>query len=542
MISLEEIESRNASSVAFSATAARGENPDILGTSEEAAASATLKSTITAARENTRRRSPRPCSQRSGRRRCASRPSRVSSLKLPDRAFQPADQHVNHPRRNRERRSDQNVIPAHAIHAALNRICHHAGLERVLLNPHGHARIRRKWCSSLRVTHEFNAKQRAHASNIANHRKSLQRVQRLAQLVAHHLHALEELFALDIIEHSIPRCHRYWMRVVRKAVQKRAGAARNRIHHVSRRDHRAQRGIPARDSLADQNHVRRHAPMFDRESFAGTSHPAHHFVRDQQNSVSAANLGQPLHVTFRRSHRTQGRARYRLEYESRDVLRSVALQHAIEFVGAIHIAFRITQAKWTPVAIARRNVPPFLKHRRERLATPHIARNRKRSQRAAVITLLPRKHAVTFLLAPFDPILAREFQRGLGGFGTAGSEIDAPILPHSTWGKRQNPRSELLGNGSLKLRGMNVGQPRALLRHRARNFLHAVPDGDDRRPARRVQITAPLRRINEASLRPHRLRISLQETSREYSLVRHWPPGDRRLCERSAPRFARALT
>src|SRR5580700_7452645 len=199
MISLEEIESRNASSVAFSATAARDENPDIFATSEEAAASAALKSPITTARENTRRRSPRPCSQRSGRRRCASRPSRVSPLELPDRAFQPADQHVNHPCRNRERRSNQNMVAAHAIHAALNRICHHAGLEGVLLNPRSNARIRRKRCSSLRVAHEFNAQQQAHASNIANHGKSLQRVQRLAQLVAHHLHALEELFALDIV-------------------------------------------------------------------------------------------------------------------------------------------------------------------------------------------------------------------------------------------------------------------------------------------------------------------------------------------------------
>ncbi len=316
------------------------------------------------------------------------------------------------------------------------------------------------------------------------------------------------------------------MRVVSEAVQKRAGALGNRFHHVPSSDHRAQRRVTARDSLPDQNHVRRNAPMIHGEWFARAAHSAHHFIGNQQNSVAAANFSDALHVTIGRSHGTQRSAHHRLENKGSDVLRPVAFQHAIEIVRAIHVTFRIFQPERTAVTKARRDVPPLLQQRRERFAAHHVSRNRKRSQRAAVIALLPRNHAEAFLFAALDPILPRKLDRGFRSFRTTGSKVHTAALAHALRRQREYARGEFFGDGGVKLRRMHVGQPRGLLGHRLRNLRDAMSDGDHRRAARCVQITPPTYGVDEASLSPQRQGISLQKISWEDRFFGHGPPGD----------------
>src|SRR5579863_4595889 len=134
MMSAADMESRNACSVAFSVAAPCAEKPGILATSAPADAHANapaLKSTISAATEETRGRSSRPGLSRlagklsSERRRSASCPCEMSSFQFCNGAFQRAYQNMNHAGRKRERRRQHDVIAAHTIHAALNRIGHH---------------------------------------------------------------------------------------------------------------------------------------------------------------------------------------------------------------------------------------------------------------------------------------------------------------------------------------------------------------------------------------------------------------------------------
>ena len=127
----------------------------------------------------------------------------------------------------------------------------------------------------------------------------------------------------------------------------------------------------------------------------------------------------------------------------------------------------------------------------------HISRNRQRPERAAVITLLPRNHAKTSRLAALDPILPREFYRRLGSFGSAGSEIYAPVSAHALRRQSQNPRGQFFSDGGVKLRRMHVGEPRGLLGDGLRDLRHAVTDRHHRRAARRIQITPTAHRMTQ---------------------------------------------
>ena len=50
--------------------------------------------------------------------------------------------------------------------------------------------------------------------------------------------------------------------------------------------------------------------------------------------------------------------------------------------------------------------------------------------------------------------LAREFDGGFGGFGTAGSEIDAAVCEIGR-SKSEQARREFFGRGRMKLRGVD---------------------------------------------------------------------------------------
>ena len=184
-----------------------------------------------------------------------------------------------------------------------------------------------------------------------------------------------------------------------------------------------------------------------------------------KNSVAVANFREALHVTIRRRDRAERGADDRLENKRRDVFRTVALQQTFEFIRAIHIAFRILQPERAAVAKTRRDVAPFLQQRSEWLAAANVAGNGERAQRAAVVALLARNHAEAFGFAALDPILARELDGGFRGFRAAGSEIDAAILAHRRRSQGQNARGQFFGDGGVKLRRMNVGEPGGLFGH-----------------------------------------------------------------------------
>src|SRR5580704_10718833 len=191
----------------------------------------------------------------------------------------------------------------------------------------------------------------------------------------------------------------------------------------------------------------------------------------------AANFRNSLNVTFRRRDCAQGGSHDWLENKRRHIFRALAFQHAPEFVRALHVAFRITKPVRTPVTIARRNVSPLRQHTRERLAPPDVSGNRQSPQRAPVITLQAGNHAESFFLPAFYPVLPRQLQRSFRGLRPARSKINSAALPHSLRSERENSLCKLFGDGSVKLRRMNVSKLRRLIRYRAGNLCNAVPDG-----------------------------------------------------------------
>src|SRR5215475_11423218 len=74
--------------------------------------------------------------------------------------------------------------------------------------------------------------------------------------------------------------------------------------------------------------------------------------------------------------------------------------------------------------------------------------------------------------------LPHKFNGGFGGFGTAGSEVDAAVF-EIQWRKGQKTRSESFGGARMKLCGVRKSDLRSLLGHGFCDFPDAVTDVDD---------------------------------------------------------------
>src|SRR3546814_17020239 len=77
------------------------------------------------------------------------------------------------------------------------------------------------------------------------------------------------------------------------AVLQGAAAVADRGIHRLRGDHRADRLVAGAEALGDGVDVGRHAVVLAGEQGAGTAHPAHNLVADQQHAVAVADLAHP---------------------------------------------------------------------------------------------------------------------------------------------------------------------------------------------------------------------------------------------------------
>ena len=93
---------------------------------------------------------------RSDKCRCTSHASEMSPFEVGEGAVERGYEHLYHRGRDRERRSNENVVAANAIHGTLHRIRHDARFECIFLNSRGHVRISRKWLARLRVPDDFD--------------------------------------------------------------------------------------------------------------------------------------------------------------------------------------------------------------------------------------------------------------------------------------------------------------------------------------------------------------------------------------------------
>jgi len=142
------------------------------------------------------------------------------------------------------------------------------------------------------------------------------------------------------------------------------------------------------------------------------------------------------------------------------------------------------------VAEARSDVAPFRDHRRVRSAAADVAADRHGAEGAAVVALLAGNDAVTRGLFGFEKILARELEGGFGGFGTAGSEIDAATVLKIGRRDGEDAGGKFFGGFGMELRGVGEGDATRLLGHGAADFGDTVADADDRGLAGGVEVAA----------------------------------------------------
>lgn len=104
-----------------------------------------------------------------------------------------------------------------------------------------------------------------------------------------------------------------------------------------------------------------------------------------------------------------------------------------------------------------------------------------------MIALATRDDAEFFGCAGFEMELARKFDGGFGGFGTAGSEVDAAAC--EIWrseGKKAG--GESFRGGGVELSGVSKGDLGGLRGHGVGDGLDAVADADDSGLARGIEI------------------------------------------------------
>src|SRR5450756_405822 len=153
--------------------------------------------------------------------------------------------------------------------------------------------------------------------------------------------------------------------------------------------------------------------MFNRKISAGASHAGHHFIGNQQHTVTLANICDGLQVSWWRRDRSQRRAAHGFKDEARRLavrrlnralqLRGILLSAVAAAVGAV-----ASRTESAAIAIRNADVLKLAHHRQVDLAPLLVAGNRQRSECRAVIALLAAQDPMPILLADLHLVLARQ--------------------------------------------------------------------------------------------------------------------------------------
>ena len=114
-------------------------------------------------------------------------------------------------------------------------------------------------------------------------------------------------------------------------------------------DHAAERQVPAGDALGEGDHVGDDLPALDAEVVPEAAEAGDDLVGDQQHLVLVADGADALEVAGRR-HDDAADALHRLGDERADGVRALALDDALELVGAGDAAVGIRQVELAAVA------------------------------------------------------------------------------------------------------------------------------------------------------------------------------------------------
>ena len=130
--------------------------------------------------------------------------------------------------------------------------------------------------------------------------------------------------------------------------------------------HRADRLIAAAQALGDGHQVGGNAFLLEGVQAAGAAHAAHHFVGDEQDAVTVADVANAAEIPGHRRQRARGGAAHRLRAEGDDAVRTQPGDGLFELtrqplaVGSRRLAFGAIA-----VLVARRDVRDIDQQRRE---------------------------------------------------------------------------------------------------------------------------------------------------------------------------------
>src|SRR5262249_51584188 len=136
------------------------------------------------------------------------------------------------------------------------------------------------------------------------------------------------------------------------------------------------------------------------------------------------------------------------------------------------------------IGVARRDVPRAHQERPELRAAPRVAADGERSERVAVVALPPADEVRAMRLADLEKVLARELERRLHPFGSAGDEVDA--LERAARALDQAV-GERFGGLAREERRMGVRELAGLLADRRDHCRMAVTHARNRRTAGGVE-------------------------------------------------------
>ena len=169
--------------------------------------------------------------------------------------------------------------------------------------------------------------------------------------------------------------------------------------------------------------------MVDPEPAPGAPEPGHHLVRDEQDPVAPADLGDRLPVAIGRDDGRQRRADDRLRDERGDGARARRLDRALQLGGELlGIAERVRPRLARPIRVRRGDVPespePGLVRAPERLASRQV----QGAERVAVIAPPPGDDDPALQLAARDVVRPGQLQGRLDRLRPAGDRVDRRIV------------------------------------------------------------------------------------------------------------------
>ena len=280
------------------------------------------------------------------------------------------------------------------------------------------------------------------------------------------------------------------MRIVGLPVLERARAAGHGAIDFARADDRADGLVAAAEPLPQGHDVGNDPVLLARKEGAGPAASAHHFVEDQQDAMTVADLPHVLEIGARRRDRAGSRADDGLSDEGDDRLGAEPLDFLFERLGGSSAIGLGTLARLGETifetGIGQRDVD---EQRLVGRSPPGTSPGRERAERVAVIALAPSNDAASASVAAFEMILPRELQRRLDRFRAAAREPDAVERARRHFGHQ---RCQLFRRIGREEAGVDEFEALRLLDDGGGDFGMAVAKARNGRSPAGVDVPAPI--------------------------------------------------